>query len=304
MIEKIKGFIIDPKIRFYYLSRLGLLKWMGDERYIKKEYYLNTNKELDLNCPRTFNEKLQWLKLHDRKSIYTTMVDKAEAKKYVANIIGEEYIIPTIGINDKFDEIDFDKLPNQFVIKCTHDSGGVVICKNKAALDIEATKNKINKFLKRKYYYAHREWPYKNVKPRIIVEKYMEDMKNKSMRDYKFFCFNGRPKVLYVSVGSHSENQKIAFFDMNFKYMPIKRKDYENFHVIPKKPKNFDEMKRLSSKLSDGIPHLRVDWYEINGKLYFGELTFTTCAGYIPFVDSGWDKKLGELMDLDLVNAK
>lgn len=295
--------MINPKIRFCYLSRLGLLKWMGDEKYIKKEYYFNTNKELDLSCPRTFNEKLQWLKLYDRKDIYTTMVDKAEVKKYVANIIGEEYIIPTIGIYDRFDEIDFNKLPSQFVIKCTHDSGGIVICKNKATLDIVATRKKINKFLKRKYYYVHREWPYKNVKPRIIVEKYMEDGDSKTMRDYKFFCFNGKPKIMYLSEGlENHKTAKMSFYDMDMKATDCSRSDYTPLDYIPEKPKNFEKMKEFSGILSRDIPHLRVDWYEINGKLYFGELTFTTCAGYVPFGDYGWDRKLGDLIDLNLVD--
>ncbi len=283
---------------------LGLYNFINDEKFLKKKYYLRTGKELDLDSPRTFNEKLQWLKLYDRKDIYTTMVDKCEAKKYVANIIGEEYIIPTIGIYNKFDEIDFNKLPNQFVIKCTHDSGGLVICKDRTKLDIDEVKKKINKCLKKNYYYSGREWPYKNVKPRIIIEKYIEDKNSKTMRDYKFFCFNGKPEIMYLSEGLEDhKTARMSFYDMNMKLSDCRRSDYEPLDYVPKKPKNFEKMKKFSAILSKNIPHLRVDWYEINGKLYFGELTFTTCAGMIPFADDKWDKKLGDMIDLGLVKT-
>ena len=305
MFDKIHRFITNSRIRFGYFSRLGLYRGMSDEKYLKKEYYSIFRKKLNLENPITFNEKLQWLKLHDRKDIYTTMVDKVEAKKYVASIIGEEYIIPTIGVYDRFDDIDFDKLPNQFVIKCTHDSGGIVICKNKAELDIKVAKKRINKFLKRKFYYVHREWPYKNVRPRIIIEKYMEDGNRKTMRDYKFFCFNGKPEMMYLSEGlENHKTAKMSFYDMDMKVTDCLRSDYAPLDYVPEKPKNFERMKEFSGILSRDIPHLRVDWYEINGKLYFGELTFTTCAGYVPFANYDWDKKLGDLIDLKLVKTK
>ena len=186
-----------------------------DKMYLKMKFRLKMNKKLDLNQPKTFNEKLQWLKLNDRKDIYTIMVDKYEVKKYVANIIGEEHIIPTIGIYDKFDNIDFDKLPNQFVIKCTHDSGGLVIVKDKSKINIDKIRKKINKHLKRDYYFLGREWPYKNVQPRIIVEKYMSN-NGKELEDYKIHNFNGNPKLIlvckdrYTNVGLTED-----FFDEN-----------------------------------------------------------------------------------------
>ncbi len=302
--NRIVGFIKDPKVRFGYLSHSGLLNWMDDEKYIKRKWRLNFNKDINLDNPKTFNEKMQWLKLHDRKDIYTTMVDKYEAKKYVANIIGEEYIIPTLGIYGKFDDINFEDLPKQFVIKCTHDSGGLIICRDKSKLDIKKARRKINKCLKRNYYYSGREWPYKNVKPRIIIEKYMEDKENKSMRDYKFFCFNGKPEIMYLSEGLEDHKTAgMSFYDMNMKLTDCRRADYRPLDYMPKKPVNFEKMKKFSTVLSKGIPHLRVDWYEINGKLYFGELTFTTCGGMVPFADEKWDKKLGNLIDLSLLNS-
>ena len=240
IIVLIKNFdIVISKI----LNFIGL----NDEKYIKLMYQIKMKRKLNLDNPNTFNEKLQWLKLYDRKKIYNTMVDKYEAKKYVANIIGEDYIIPTYGIYDKFDEIDFDKLPNQFVIKCTHDSGGIVICRDKNKLDIEKTKKTINKSLKRNYFYSGREWPYKNIEPRIIIEKYMHDNEIEQLKDYKFYCFNGQPKYLYVSEGlENHETAKIEFFDMNFKPAPFGRTDYQRFKNKPEKPINFEKMKDFS----------------------------------------------------------
>ncbi len=277
-------------------------KLIPDKIFLKILYRKIFNEKLNLKNPQTFNEKLQWLKLYNRNPEYTKMVDKYEAKNYVASVIGKEYIIPTIGLYDKFDDIDFDKLPNQFVIKCTHDCASTIIVKDKNNFDINEVRKKINTNLKKNFFYNGREWVYKNVKPRIIIEKYMEDKQNKSMRDYKFFCFNGMVELLYISDDSHTNYQKIAFFDKNFNKLDCKRKDYNDFKQLPNKPKNFEKMKTFSSILSRNIPHVRVDWYEINGKLYFGELTFYTCSGFIPFEDKEWDKKLGDLISLDKVD--
>lgn len=271
-----------------------------DKLYLKLLFRYRTGKKLNLKEPQTFNEKLQWLKLNDRKKTYTKMVEKYDAKEYVSNIIGKEYIIPTIGVYDKFDEIDFKNLPNQFVIKCTHDSGGIVICKNKKELDIESAKKKINKSLNKNFFYHGREWPYKNIKPRIIVEKFMKDDKYSSMRDYKFFCFNGKPEIMYLSEGLEDHSTAgMSFFDMNFKLLPLKRKDYHELNYNVEKPKNFEKMKKFAEMLSKDIPHIRVDFYEINGKLFFGELTFYTCSGFVPFEPEEWDYKLGKMINLN-----
>jgi len=296
-VSKLFKFLFDKKVKFGYLSRLGLLNWMSDEKYLKKEYKLNFGKELDLKNPKTFNEKMQWLKLNDRKDVYTTMVDKCEVKKYVAGIIGEEYIIPTIGVYNKFDEIDFDKLPNQFVMKCTHDSGGIVICKDKNKFDKKAAKKKINKFLKRKYYYIHREWPYKNVKPRIIIEKYMEDGKASELTDYKIMCFAGKTKMLFTCTERFSGNLKVTFFDLGWNKLAFER-HYPSSKVNIPKPRNLEKMIKLSEKLAKNIPFVRIDWYEINGKTYFGEYTFYPGSGFEEFTPVKWDKKLGDLIDL------
>lgn len=272
---------------------------MSDKAYLKLRYNCIMGKKLNLDNPVTYNEKLQWLKLYDRKPEYTKMVDKYEAKKYVADIIGEEYIIPTLGVWDNVNDIDFDTLPNQFVLKCTHDSGGLVICKDKAELDIENAKNTLNHFLNRNFYSVHREWPYKDVQPRIIAEKYMEDESGKDLKDYKFFCFNGEPKLLYISEGlSDHSTAKISFADMDYNIAEFKRNDFKPFDELPKKPINFEKMKELAKVLSKDRAFIRVDFYEINKKIFFGELTFFPCSGYLPFDPEKYDKILGDWITL------
>ena len=296
--KKILKYLKEP-YRFLLLIDRKSIFHLSDKTYLSYRYKSIFNKKLDLKDPKTFNEKLQWLKLYDRKDIYTTMVDKYEAKKYVANIIGEQYIIPTLGVYNNFDEIDFEKLPNKFVIKCTHDSGSVVVVKDKSILNVNDTKFKINEALKKNFYYCSREWPYKNVKPRIIIEKYMESRENENIKDYKFFCFSGNPVIMYISEGLENHSTaRMSFYDMNFELTDCKRKDFKTLNYTPKKPKNFEKMKKFACILSQNIPHLRVDFYEINGKLYFGELTFYTNSGFIPFENETWNKSLGELIKL------
>ena len=298
-MNKIIKCIKNPNLVIIYLMEKGLFNWINDKLYLKIKYYLTMKMKLDLSNPQTFNEKMQWLKLNDRKPEYTNMVDKYEAKEYVKNIIGEQYIIPTLGVWDKFDDIEFEKLPNKFVLKPTHTSGNIYICKDKSNIDYKELKKIINYWQKRKYYYYHREWPYKNVKPRIIAEKYMATVKQPELVDYKFFCFNGEPKFLYVSEGlSDHSTAKISFADMDYKLAEFHRSDYESFNKLPDKPLNFAKMKELARKLSYNIPFVRTDFYEIEGKIYFGELTFYPCTGYIPFDPEKYDKILGDMLEL------
>ncbi len=298
-MHRIKKVLLDRRARFNALNKMGLLRWVSDEWFIKRAFYVNFDKELDLLNPRTFNEKLQWLKLHDRKDVYTTMVDKYAVKKYVADIIGNKYIIPTIGVYDNFDDIDFDELPKQFVIKCTHDSGGLVIVKDKAKLDKNKAKSKINKCLRVNYYHRGREWPYKNVKPRIIIENYMSDLGSDSVVDYKFFCFNGEPKIVLACSERFSKSGlKETWFDDKWNLLPVT----EGGHDIDKslkKPDKFDEMKRLAKKLSKNIAFVRTDFYEFNGKVYFGEITFFPASGYERFDPEEWNRKLGDMIELE-----
>ena len=275
--------------------RVGLI--FGDEIYVRVEYFIVFGKRLRLKNPQTYSEKLQWLKLHEGDPIYTRMVDKAEAKKYVTEIIGEEYIIPTYGVWNHFDEIDFDKLPDQFVLKTTHDSG-VIICKDKKTLDKNAAKVKLEKSLKNDYYYTSKEWPYKNVVPRIIAEKYMED-ESGELCDYKLFCFDGKMKALFIATDrfTSGEETKFDFFDENFNHLPFTN-GHPNATKPIKKPESFQQMKDLAEKLSQKIPHVRVDFYCTNGKIYFGELTFFHWGGFKRFEPEEWDFKFGEWFKL------
>ena len=272
---------------------------MSDKRYVKIGYRIRTKKKLNLENPKTFNEKLQWLKLYDRKPEYTAMVDKYEVKKYVAEKIGEEYIIPTLGVYDSFDDIDFDALPNEFVLKCTHDSGGLIICRDKSTLNIKAARKKIKSCLKHNFFYTNREWPYKDVKPRIIAEKLMVDESGYELKDYKIFCFDGEAKAMFIASDRNvsGEETKFDFYDMEFNHLPFTN-GHPNATREIKRPASLDEMKRLAGELSKGIPQLRVDFYDINGKVYFGELTFFHWSGMTPFNPPEWDKTFGDWIKL------
>ena len=274
-------------------------KYVPDSLYLRRQYKKIMGKPLNLNNPHTFNEKLQWLKIHDRNPLYTTMVDKYAVKKYVADMIGEEYIIPTLGVWDKFDDINFDELPYQFVLKCTHDSGGLVICKDKSKLDMEKAKEKIEKSLKTNYYLLGREWPYKNVQRRIIAEKYMVDYSGNDLSDYKVHCFNGVPKVILVcserfsDAGLHED-----FYDVNWKRLDVKRPDHPSSDIEQPEPKELQKMLLLSEQLSRKYPFMRTDFYEVNGRLYFGEITFYPASGFDRFEPEEWDYKFGEWLSL------
>lgn len=279
------------------LSRL-----LPDELYLKIQYRRTVGKKLNLDNPTTFNEKIQWLKLHDRKDIYTTMVDKYTAKKYVADIIGDEYIIPTFGVYNKFEEINFDELPEQFVIKCTHDSGGLVVVDDKNKLDINVARTKINTSLRRNFYYSGREWPYKNVKPRIIVEKYMHDSSANELRDYKFFCFNGLVKCFKIDFNRFVKHQA-NYYDTNgnlLKFGEIVCPP--DFKKKLDMPINLSQMVKLAEKLAKGFPFLRVDFYEVNEKIFFGELTFYPASGMGKFKPEIWDRRLGDMINIKKEN--
>lgn len=300
IITKIKNYINNPLIFCrVVLNRFGpLIK--NDATFLKMKWKISDMQyPLNLENPRSFNEKLQWLKLYDRNPIYTNMVDKVEAKKLVASIIGEEYIIPTIAVYNGVDEIDWDALPERFVMKCTHDSGGIVICKNKSELDRHQAVQTMIKGLNRRYFWQNREWPYKNVRPRIIVEEFMEDKKTGELRDYKFFCFDGIVKALFVASERQKkgEETKFDFFDHEYNHLPIIN-GHPNALLVPEKPSRFEDMKELASKLSKGFPHLRVDFYEMDDKIYFGELTFSHWSGIVPFEPVEWDYKFGEWLHL------
>ena len=297
MINKLIKVVKKPSLILLKLDRLGFIR-LSDELFLKLRFKSELGYKLNLDNPKTFNEKLQWLKLHDRNPNYGKMVDKYEVRKYISETLGEDLSIPLLGVYDKFEDIDFNKLPNQFVIKCTHDSGGLVICKNKDKLDYKKAKKKIEKSLKRNYFYPGREWPYKNLKPRIIIEKYMVDNKVKDLIDYKIMCFNGEPLYTFVYSERFSDDGvKATFFDKDWNILDFKRK-FGDTKVNIKKPINYDKMLEYSKKIAQNIPFVRIDWYEVNGKLYFGEITFFPSSGFGAFNPQEWDLKLGNQIKL------
>lgn len=294
MLKKIINYLLHPQYILLWLDNKRIIT-LNDEKFLKIKFKKVFKYSLNLKKPKTFNEKLQWLKLNDRKDIYTKMVDKFEVKKYVSTIIGDEYIIKTLGIYNSFDEIEFDKLPDKFVIKCTHDSGGIIIVQDKTSFNINIAKKTINKYLNRNYYYPGREWPYKNIKPRIIIEKYMGE----NLNDYKIMCFDGNPYYSFVCTERNSsEGLHVTFFDKKWTKMDFER-HYPSSNKKIEKPINYDKMLELSRILSKNIPFVRVDWYEIDNKIYFGELTFYPGSGFEEFSPKEWDYKLGDLIDLE-----
>lgn len=289
--------------RFIFRIRRKLLlitaPLLSDEFFLKQMFKLCIGHPLNLNSPRTFNEKLQWLKLYNRRPEYTQMVDKVEAKKYAAAIIGEEHIIPTLAVYDRVEDIDFEALPNKFVLKCNHNSGlGMYVCKDKNSMDEALVKKNLHKGLKEDYYTYSREWPYKNVKRRIIAEKYMEDAALHELRDYKFFCFNGKVKVFKIDFDRHIEH-RANYYDTGGNLLP-----FGELICMPEPdrqieiPGSLPKMISLAEKLADGCPFMRVDFYECCGKVYFGEITFFPASGTGQFVPEEWDYKLGEWLAL------
>lgn len=297
-MKRIK-YLIKLLVHPYLLLEKLAFNFGSDKQYLKIWYRNRMGYWMDFDNPKTFNEKLQWLKLNDRKPEYTTMVDKNAVKNYVADIIGDQYLIPTLGVWDKFDDINFDALPNQFVLKCTHDSGGLVICKDKSKLDKKAAKTKIEKSLATDFYRLGREWPYKNVPRRIIAEQYMEDEKDKDLKDFKFMCFNGEVQSTFVcSDRATGKGLHVTFFDRDWNKLPFERHYPASIEPIPQ-PINYHRMMTLAEKLSRNIPFVRVDFYEINGNVYFGELTFFPGCGTEEFNPVEWDYKFGQMINID-----
>jgi hypothetical protein len=277
------------------LNKYGIYNWMPDEMFLKMMYRLRIGKKLNIKEPRTFNEKLQWLKLNDRKPEYIQMVDKFGVYKYIADAIGEKHLIPLLGVYDSFEEIDFNVLPNQFILKCSHDSGSFLICKDKANFDFITAKNKLNKRLKRNLFWHGREWPYKGVKPKIICQKFLED----EIFDYKFYCFNGEPKFLYVAQGDNTKGTlRMNFYDLKWRRCPFYREDHEALLAEVVKPSNFEEMTQIAKRLCKGMIFVRVDLFYVDNQIYFGELTFSPGSGFTPFSPENYEKEIGSWITL------
>lgn len=284
---------------FTYIRRRGLTKWMSDKLYIETFYKLQTGYCVDLKCPKTFNEKIQWLKLYDYSPNYDSLVDKANVKTYVKDTIGEEYIIPTYGIWSNVDDIDWTMLPDKFVIKTTHGSGGqdVCICKDKKYFNRDKAVAKLKKSMLKNTYWYGREKPYKNLEPKVMAEMLLGDG-NQDVPDYKFMCFNGKVKCLFVCTNRRSKSGlNVTFFDTCWKRLPFERNHPADPNEIPK-PKSFDLMISLSEQLSKNLKFSRIDFYEYNGKPYFGEITLYPGSGYESFSPEEWDLTLGNWINL------
>lgn len=282
------------------LGSRGLLNWMPDRWYLKLCYRARFHKRLDLQEPKTYNEKIQWMKLYDRDPRYCTLVDKVAVRDYVAHRIGEEYLIPMVGGPwNSPEEIDFDALPERFVLKCSHGSGTNIICKDRGSLDIPATREKLRKWMGKSWFWYGREWPYKELKPRIYAEAYMEDARDLELRDYKIFCFQGIPRVMLVVTDRNNRDKQTGFdyYDTDFQHIPITWVK-PNGAVQPEKPQGFEQMLELAGELSQELANVRVDLYSVNGRIYFGEFTFFHASGFSPILPSRWDETFGSWLQL------
>lgn len=278
-----------------FVKRLS--RSIPDRLYIQLRYVMKFHKFCNLREPKTYNEKLQWMKLYYRVPGEWLLVDKFEVKGRVAAQIGGEHIIPTLGVYSSVDEIDFDALPDSFVLKCTHDSGGVVLVEDKKTLDVLAVREKLQHIMEKNYFYGGREPHYREITPRIIAEPFLQDDTLGQLVDYKFFCFDGEVKAMFVASDRSSGKVKFDYFDEDFNPLDI-RQPYPNSAVLPQKPERYDEMLDIARKLAHGHPHVRVDLYQVNGRVYFGELTFYHFGGMQPFFPEKWDRVFGEWMTL------
>ncbi len=275
---------------------------LPDRLYLSLRYYMTFRRFPNWANPQTYNEKLQWLKLHDHDPQYHRMADKAAVKDYVREVLGADYGIPTLGLWDRVEDICWDSLPRRFVLKCTHDSGSVVLCPDKDALDREQAMALLKRGLATDYYREYREWPYKDAKRQIIAEEYLQDDQGNPPDDYKVMCFGGQPRLVILHQGRFGAHT-MDFYDPDWNLLPITRVGQNRSTEPAPRPALLEEMLRLSAILSAGMPHLRVDWYQMNGRLYLGELTFYNASGFGPFADPRDDERLGSWIPLDMAHS-
>lgn len=289
-----KKIIKDRELR---LKIINLLAFIPNKPYLKMVYKIKTGKKLNLDDPKTFCDKLNWLKLNNIHPEYTDLVDKVKVREYVNNIMGRDMFFPLYGTWDHYSDIDFDKLPDKFVLKCNHDSASVNVIKDKSRINHKELERFYEGRLKINPYNMGREYPYKDVKPKIIAEKFMVPDGENDINDYKFFCFDGKPELMFVAT-DRSEDCRFDFYDMDFNHL-----DIENIHPNSDKPiakpEKFEEMKELAAKLTQGFKFVRLDLYEINGEIYFGEYTFFHAGGFWPFYPEKYEKIFGDLINLD-----
>lgn len=276
--------------------RLGFL--FPDEAYLRIMFFLRLRKPLDLKNPVTYNEKLQWLKLYYHCPEFTTMADKVAVKQYVTERIGSEFVAPLLGVWNHVEEIDWDKLPNQFVLKTNHDSGnyGVVICRDKTRFNVRKAKKRLRTSLHRNTFLLGREWPYKNIPRKVFAEQYLEDASSSEMLDYKFLCFDGKVKLMFIA-SERQSGVKMDYYDEHFNHLELTQ-SHPKASTAPSRPQHFELMKEMAEKLSEGIPHVRVDFFEVNGRVYFSEFTFFSYGGWSAFHPEEYDYLLGEYLTL------
>lgn len=295
----------NPKKLIRVLGHRGLFNFIPDLPYLKLIYWAEMGKKLNIKNPQTFNEKIQWLKLYDRDTDKIKYVDKYEVRNYIAKTIGKQYLIPLINVYDEVNQINWSTLPNTFVLKCTHGSGSNIICKNKNNLDINLAKKKLKKWMNQNWYNFGREWEYKHIKPRIICEKFIVDDSGNDLKDYKIMCYNGSAKCIFVCLNRNSKTGlNINIYDRDWNLLPVERVGVPKSEEFVKKPKNLDLMLNLAEILAKDFPFLRVDFYEANGRVYFGEITFYPGSGFRGFKPESYDETLGSWIKLPFENKQ
>lgn len=299
IVDIMVSYIKNPLKIIRAMCTRRILNWLPDRPYLKLFYLAETGKKLNLNKPITFNEKIQWLKLYERKPEYSIYVDKYAVRSYIAKTIGDTYLIPLLGVYNSVEEINWDLLPNKFVLKCTHSSGANIICTDKNKLDIQASKMKLNKWMKRSWYWFGREWSYKKVKSRIICEEYMVDESGTELKDYKIFCFSGVPKMIQVDFNRFVEHKR-NLYDIEWNYINASIQYPNDPRVKIKKPDRLKTMLELAKILSKDCSHVRVDFYLINEQMYFGELTFYHGSGYEKFDPESLGIEMGNWIKLPI----
>lgn len=304
MIKKIKNMLKkneDIVTTVHLIRQFYYKNFFKDEEMIRKIFKQRLGREVNLENPKKFNDKLQWLKLNWYDPLAVKCADKYAVREVVKDKIGEEYLNELYAVYNSVDEIDISKLPNKFVLKGTHGSGFNIICKDKENMNWKKEKKKMKRWLRKNYYWRTREWVYKDIKPRIVAEKYLKHPEYGDLKDYKIYCFNGEPKLTQVDIdrfGNHKQN----FYDKNWNFKDIRiwcENDPDN---QIKKPKNYADMIRISKILSKPFPHVRVDLYNVDGKIYFGELTFFHQSGMANFIDKDLEIQMGNWVDLSQIN--
>lgn len=293
-MNKLTMFFKNPKLLLFSLMAKTSHLW-PDKLYVRLLYWIHVGGGINYSKPATFNQKMNWSKIYDRNPLYTELADKYKVKQYVKDRLGEKAVVPCYGVWKCFDNIDFANLPARFVLKCTHDSSGAIICRDKGTFDYDGAKKRVNRSLATNYYWTLREWPYKNIPHRIIADEFLDDGSGHELQDYKFWCFNGEPRVMYITnKGKHVYEN---FYDMDFRPLDINH-GFERRQPEYLRPAGFELMKEYAAKLSEGMPFVRIDFFEVNGHVYFGEFTFYDWAGLKPFKTLEWDKEIGRWIKL------